>query len=79
MLSMEVQLKRPDVLGFPARNEIQASGPNGKVVMDAIKDVQVVQIDWNHVLDKQKAWQERWKSEVIGNDTTKKLDVVKPN
>jgi hypothetical protein len=43
--------------------------------MDAIE---VVQVDWSHVLDKQKAWQERWKTEVIGGGTTKKLDVVKP-
>jgi 2-aminoethylphosphonate transport system substrate-binding protein len=78
LLSKEVQEKTPDVFGIPARNDIQASGGNGKAVMDAIKDVQVVQIDWNHVLDKQKAWQDRWKNEVIGSDASKKLDVVKP-
>lgn len=77
LLSKDVQSKVADVFGLPARSDVEPSGPNGKVVTDAIKDVEVVQVDWDHIIAKQDAWKERWKSQVIGA-SGKPLEVVKP-
>ncbi|HLI13622.1 MAG TPA: 2-aminoethylphosphonate ABC transporter substrate-binding protein [Alphaproteobacteria bacterium] len=78
LLSKEVQAKVTDVFGLPARDDVQPTGANAKAILAAVKDVKVVEVDWNHVLEKQKAWQERWRSEVIGA-SNKPIEVVKPN
>ena len=77
LLSKEVQAKVTDVFGLPARNDVEPTGPNAKVVTDAVKDVDVLPVDWNYVIGKMKAWQDRWKSQVIGA-ADKPLEVVKP-
>ncbi|HYB58460.1 MAG TPA: 2-aminoethylphosphonate ABC transporter substrate-binding protein [Alphaproteobacteria bacterium] len=77
LLSKEVQAKVSDVFGLPARSDVKPEGPNAKVLADAIKGVEVVQVDWKHIIDKQKAWQDRWRSQVIGS-STKTIDRVKP-
>ena len=76
LLSKEVQGKVSDVFGLPARSDVKPEGPNAKVLEDAIKGVEVVTVDWNMIIAKQKAWQERWRSQVIGA-ATKTLDRVK--
>jgi 2-aminoethylphosphonate transport system substrate-binding protein len=77
LLSKEVQEKVTDVFGLSARTDVQPSGANAKVVLDAVKDVEVVAVDWNHIIAKQDAWKERWRKEVIGA-SGKELEVVKP-
>jgi 2-aminoethylphosphonate transport system substrate-binding protein len=77
LLSKEVQEKVGDVFGIPARSDVKPSGANGQAIADAVKGVEVVQVDWNHILDKQQAWKDRWRKEVIGT-STKNIEVVKP-
>ena len=77
LMSKDVQAKVSDVFGIPGRSDVELTGPNAKVIADAVKDVQVVQVDWAHVLDKQAAWKNRWRTEVIGS-SSKPIEVVKP-
>ncbi len=77
LMSKDVQAKVSDVFGLPGRGDVEPTGPNAKVIADAIQDVQVIQVDWAHVLDKQSAWKNRWRSEVIGS-SSKPIEVVKP-
>jgi 2-aminoethylphosphonate transport system substrate-binding protein len=74
LLSKPVQTRLVEFFGLPARNDI---GGNAQALAAALKDVEIVQIDWNHVLGKQKEWQERWRSQVIDN-AQKPLELVKP-
>lgn len=77
LMSKEVQAKVSDVFGIPGRSDVEPAGPNAKIMADAIKDVEVIQVDWAHILDKQAAWKNRWRSEVIGS-SNKPIEVVKP-
>jgi 2-aminoethylphosphonate transport system substrate-binding protein len=77
LLSKEVQAKVTDVFGLPARSDVEPTGDNAKIVLDAVKDVDVVAVDWAHIIDKQDAWKERWRTQVIGA-SGKELEVVKP-
>jgi 2-aminoethylphosphonate transport system substrate-binding protein len=76
LLSKEVQAKVTDVFGLPARSDVEPGGANGKAVMDAVKGVEVVAVDWTHIIDKQDAWKKRWREQVIGG-SGKQLEVVK--
>lgn len=77
LLSKEVQSKVSDVFGLPARSDVEPSGPNGKLLADAVKGVEVIEVDWNHVLAKQDAWKQRWRDQVVGS-SGKQIEVVKP-
>ena len=74
LLSKPVQTRLVEFFGLPARNDI---GGNAQALAAVLKDVEIVPIDWNHVLDKQKEWQDRWRSQVIDN-AKKPLELVKP-
>lgn len=76
LLSKEVQAKVSDVFGLPGRSDVKPEGANAKVLADAIKDVEVVPVDWTMIISKQKAWQDRWRSQVIGS-SSKTIDRVK--
>ncbi len=64
LLSPEVQSEVPDAYGFPARSDITAGGAKLTVVRAAMKDVQILNVDYTKVLQSQKAWQDRWTKEI---------------
>ncbi len=66
LLSKEAQAHTYDIYGIPARSDVSPSGDKATAVKQALNGVQIVTIDWNHVLDNQKKWQDRWQSEVLG-------------
>src|SRR5258705_7268149 len=76
-LSKEVQAKVINVFGMPVRNDIEPAGENAKMVMNAMKDVDVLPVDWVRILERQDAWKERWRRQVIGA-SGKPTEVVKP-
>lgn len=77
LLSKEAQEKTYDIYGMPVRSDMTVSGDKAEAIQKKLEGVQVLDIDWNRVIEEQKAWQDRWQSEVL-NAYSKQGDVVAP-
>lgn len=66
LFSPEVQAQvSPTAFGVPVRTDIQADDTNSKLLKKYLDGVKVVEVSWDKIADKQKAWAERWTKEVL--------------
>ncbi|QHT58547.1 2-aminoethylphosphonate ABC transporter substrate-binding protein [Paenibacillus lycopersici] len=77
LLSKDAQEKTYDIYGMSVRSDVTGSGEKADAIQKELEGVQVLDIDWNHVIEKQKAWQDKWQAEVL-HAYNKQGDVVAP-
>jgi len=64
LLSKQAQVHTLDVFGLPSRDDVPLKGKHGEKLQSLLNDAQIVDINWNHVIKQQAAWEKKWQNSV---------------
>jgi 2-aminoethylphosphonate transport system substrate-binding protein len=77
LLSKVAQMHVTDVYGIPTRTDVPATDANAKAVMNAMRGVKVLYLDWDAVTANLKDWNAQWLRDVA-QANGKQTNVKKP-
>ncbi|HXX39887.1 MAG TPA: 2-aminoethylphosphonate ABC transporter substrate-binding protein [bacterium] len=77
LISKVAQQHVTDVYGIPVRSDVPATDARAKAVMNAMKGVRVLYLDWDTVSSNLKAWNAEWLKDVA-QAYNKQTNVKKP-
>ncbi|HYM70532.1 MAG TPA: extracellular solute-binding protein, partial [bacterium] len=77
LISKVAQQHVTDVYGIPVRSDVPATDAHAKAVMDALKGVKVLYLNWDTVSSNLKAWNAEWLKDVA-QAYNKPTNVKKP-